>query len=242
MDILQLENIRKSIKQIAFYQDENGNYRPDMVSLEPANQKMLNYLSEVEGTQTKHRQQLKQKWDEFLTSCNSLVLSEDAFSSYTNRNNVTEQIQHYFDIQSSLRYAVIKFIGSNTIDNRDRYRDADDMTKNTTDENGLLRNTNKPEKSKQVILNHNNPFADITIENQNFLYPNKDGIIQSLNFNIGYTMTKIENEESEILALQPGFKISKSEQTNIPRATITMDDTISTPMPDSNGDKLLVYI
>ena len=55
-------------------------------------------------------------------------------------------------------------------------------------------------------------------------------------------MSKIEEENSAALVVQPDFKISKSQDRNQVINTITMDDTISSPMPDTQGDKELLYI
>ena len=61
----------------------------------------------------------------------------------------------------------------------------------------------------------------------------------------GHTLTKQVNEDDEeVLLLQPGFKISKSEDRLSVYAggTIVMDDTITTKIEDDDSDEELVYI
>ena len=45
-------------------------------------------------------------------------------------------------------------------------------------------------------------------------------------------MSKLEDDGKAAIVLQPDFKISKSNDRNKVTSTITMDDTITTPMPD----------
>ena len=55
-------------------------------------------------------------------------------------------------------------------------------------------------------------------------------------------MTKIESEDSAIIGIQPDFKISKSSDRNAVQNRITMDNSITTPMPENQGNLELLYI
>ena len=102
----------------------------------------------------------------------------------------------------------------------------------------------KRKAGSRKVLNKHNPFADITIQNQQFLFADDDGF-KTLSFTTGYTMTKIAGEDNDaIIALQPGFKISKStdRQSLNQKSDIAMDDTLTTPVKESSNDIELIYL
>ena len=101
---------------------------------------------------------------------------------------------------------------------------------------------NEPEQTKSVrtVLNHQNPFADVVIENQSFLYPSKNGY-QTLQFATNNHFGKHESEQGEIYALTPGFKVGKQE-SRVNVTTILANDSVSTPLPKEKAGKQIYYI
>lgn len=101
---------------------------------------------------------------------------------------------------------------------------------------------NEPERTKSVrtVLNHQNPFADVIIENQSFLYPSKNGY-QTLQFATNNHFGKHESKQGEIYALTPGFKVGKQE-SRVNVTTILANDSVSTPLPKEKAGKQIYYI
>ena len=61
----------------------------------------------------------------------------------------------------------------------------------------------------------------------------------------GHTLTKITTEnDTSVLALQPGFKIAKSVERKAinDSGTIAMDDTLTTPIQETELGHELFYI
>ena len=101
---------------------------------------------------------------------------------------------------------------------------------------------NEPEQTKSVrtVLNHQNPFADVVIENQSFLYQYKNGY-PTLQFATNNLFGNHESEQGEIYALTPGFKVGKQE-SRVNVTTILANDSVSTPLPKEKAGKQIYYI
>lgn len=97
--------------------------------------------------------------------------------------------------------------------------------------------------SSEMILNHNNPFSDISIKEQTFIYGSMMGQFESLVLNTSHNMTKIDKDtEKSYIALQPGFKIKKQKKgLKEKKLDITFDDTITTEVMQ-NDNNIYVYI
>ena len=174
---------------------------------------------------------LLEAYEQFKTSMRALRLPVNEVRLYQRKNTKGEGIEEYEQIKSRLKYAMVPMLHQRQTfgDRRQPYP--------LIRENGPAQTGNQ-----KTILNHNNPFADITIENQSFIYPGDDGTYQTLQFHTGYTMSKVEDETSCAVVLQPDFKISKTEERDIVHNTITMDNTITTRLPDKQGEQELIYI
>lgn len=167
--------------------------------------------------------------EQFKTSLRELRLPVKEVRLYQRKNTKGEGIEQYEQIKRQLKYAMIPMLHQRRTVASEPYQ--------LISESGPVKTRNQ-----KTILNHNNPFADITIENQAFIYPGDDGTYQTLQFHTGYTMSKVEDETSCAVVLQPDFKISKTEERDIVRNNITMDNTITTKLPDKQGEQELIYI
>lgn len=166
----------------------------------------------------------------FKADLKALRLPVDEVRRYQRKNTKGDHMKAYERIKKQLTYAMIPFL-------HQRNKPFDRGPEQLLSEQYI-----PLDKEKKTILNHNNPFSDITIENQAFIYPGDDGTYQTLQFHTGYTMAKVEDETSSAIVLQPDFKISKTEDRTVVKNTITMDNTISTKLPDKQGEKELIYI
>ena len=102
----------------------------------------------------------------------------------------------------------------------------------------------KRHRSEQAryVLNKNNPFSDIAIENNQFLYATDKGQFNTLSFVTNQTLTKVTQSESSYLALIPSFKVQKTVTPFDVTDDITIDDTVSTPIAENNSNKIMLYI
>lgn len=170
--------------------------------------------------------QLHEDIEHFKDELFDVKISESEIRQYQQKNQIIGDVEVYIDLKESLKLALIPAA----------------LLGNTYHRPTAITTTAK--KGSRQVLNHRNPFADVTIKNQQYLY-NDGESYKTLSFMTGHTLTKQVNEDDEeVLLLQPGFKISKSEDRLSVYAggTIVMDDTITTKIEDDDSDEELVYI
>lgn len=225
---------------MAFYAKDNE-YCVDKAIFELTDDKIANYCTYVRDNINSYRasntnvntvvNRLSAQYDEFKADIDDLRIPAEEFNEYLRKSTEGPNIRKYRAVKTKLKYAMIPFAH---LDDRpvseDNYNNLD------------ARNTQNTTGQKNIILNRNNPFSDITIQNQEFIYPDTSGKFQTLQFNVGYTMAKIDNETTASVILQPDFKITKSNERDQIANTITMDNSITTQMPDTQGDLELLYI
>ena len=225
---------------MAFYA-KDGEYLVDKAIFEITDDKISKYCQSIRDNINSYRattndinivvNRLEARYDEFKADIDVLRIPAEEFNEYLRKSTEGPNIRKYRALKTKLKYAMIPFahFDDRTIDNDD-YQTLDSA--NNTSTSG----------QKNIILNRHNPFSDITIQNQEFIYPDTSGKFQTLQFNVGYTMAKIDNETTASVVLQPDFKITKSNERDQVVNTITMDNSITTQMPDTQGDLELLYI
>ena len=97
------------------------------------------------------------------------------------------------------------------------------------------------EVTKETVLNRNNPFADITIENQRYLIKNESGELKMLQFSKTHELSYLETPEHHGLILKPTFKVQNYNPTLREISSITLDDSISKELPKDLGDNIQIY-
>lgn len=95
-------------------------------------------------------------------------------------------------------------------------------------------------QTKRTVLNKRNPFADVAIQDQSFLYPSKNGY-ETLSFTTNRHFIHKETEDGDIYAVVPGFKVSK-QKSRERVDTIIATDSVSTLLPETKDNKRIVYI
>lgn len=176
-----------------------------------------------------------------------VVITEKDWQDYNEGKN-PEAIVHYFDILDRMLLAVdaFNYYGIFTPDPV-RLPYDNDMNK------GILAyfdqqkqensdNTSIPSGS-DVILNKANPFSDVVIDNQSYIYPDESGRYERLSFAEGYKLTKLKVEDQDLLAVIPNFDVGKQKITDpIQTGTVKADNTVSTKLPDVKEGKNLFYL
>ncbi len=99
------------------------------------------------------------------------------------------------------------------------------------------------QRSGDVVLNHNNPFADVSIKEQHFVYGSVMGQFEALGLTTSHTVTKQAKDlQRSYFVLQPGFKIKKEKLDNMKQTQdVLFDDTISTEIVQQDNN-IYVYI
>lgn len=95
-------------------------------------------------------------------------------------------------------------------------------------------------KGDRVVLNKRNPFADVAIQDQAFLYPGRKEY-EVLSFTTNRHFIKKETGDGDYYAIVPGFKVAKQHSRNHVN-TIVASDSVSTLLPEQKDDKRIVYI
>lgn len=249
MQSTDIERYVKPLALNAFYLDEDkGVYKVAQENFEQLKEPLMKFLDDVKQTREEENvtenllsverideiiNDFKDALDAYEHDLFALEIPERDFMQKLQNSQETETVKEYEDIKNKFldACAEVYFIASvpqfkNRIrceqENQEQFR---------------------PQVNrKRVVLNHNNPFADVNIKNQSFLYPDKNGVFKTLSFRLGHTMTVVEKDDKEIVALQPNFKISKNNNREKVDTTISFDDTLTTPMPETKGDSALLYL
>lgn len=95
-------------------------------------------------------------------------------------------------------------------------------------------------REPRVVLNKRNPFADVEIKDQSFLYPSKNGY-DVLAFMTNRHLVRKEYDDKEVHVVVPGFKVSRQKSREYVN-TIVASDSVSTPLPEVQDEVQLVYI
>lgn len=95
----------------------------------------------------------------------------------------------------------------------------------------------------EYVLNHNNPFADISIQNQQFIYASDVDQFGTLSLNTSHTVTRIQHDEDKsYLVMQPGFKIKTTNAIQmVSPQEVIFDDELTSELAQQD-DKIYVYI
>lgn len=228
MSINDIPRLHRDLTVMAFYQ-ENGQYKVSMPKLETIFSRFDALFDEDTHGYAQLAKSAKESFEQFKYDLEELIIPEDAFTSYLKTKKPTIHIEHYQNIKEEFKRALIPLYVTQ-------------MRMPSGPSEPAKRQSHSSGNASQTILNRHNPFADIVIQNQSFLYPDSDGEFQTLRFNMGYTMTSVESEENESVVLTPSFAISKSRDRRLGHADILMADTITTKMSKNDGEKELLYI
>ena len=104
-------------------------------------------------------------------------------------------------------------------------------------------NRKQGQGDNNTVLNHRNPFADISIKEQQFLFGSDYGQFEALGLATNHTLTMVpKTTEQSSLILQPGFKIRKMKDLERSKENLVLfDDTLSTEVAQSDNN-IYVYI
>lgn len=224
----EVQTATDNLSTVAFYRS-NSSYVIDENSLNHALIRATDLFDRVDGIY-QDTPEFKQAKDDFQTFKQKMLATKiptKEFESYLNTHVKSKTIINFLKLRDSLTLIFLPFISF-------------DLPDTVTDHDQL--DHQKDETPDDYVLNHHNPFADVKIDNQAFLYPDLDGNFHTLAFNNGMTLTCVQNANGNSLALRPNFKVAKSKKIIDLSQPINVDDSVSSLLPEKRDQHVLYYL
>lgn len=203
---------------------------------------------------------------EILDRLSRIVITEEALSAWLTFQKEKDGVKEYHKCISDLDNALATTVFNKAISSQSNTQIGEIVTETTEDRNkhnwspitfryqggeimcfDLNQQWKEVDKASNtnmtnVVLNHNNPFSDISIKEQRFIYGSILGQFESLGLTTSHTVTKVTKDDKSYMALQPGFKIKKrktlKEQT---KQDVLFDDTLVTEITQQD-ENIYIYI
>lgn len=250
-----LAMITVSIQTIAFY-EQDQEYHVDIDSLNKAFKLINELLTELDDyihdrkidhqyvydrtgltiTKDDAKDIIKQT-KQIENALKDYKISKYEFDQYLNTNKKSDAIIKYFDLLTDLKLTWMRLVDVQS----QRYSGINyENIKHNKGDQDLKQET----KNKHIILNHRNPFSDVIIDTQTYLYPNENGEYTRLSFTTNYKATVVSSGDQQNATLIPNFEINKQalDATNIDKTPIVFDDTLATDLPKKNSNHALYYL
>lgn len=224
----EVQTATDNLSTVAFYRS-NSYYVIDENSLNHALIRAKDLFDHVDGIY-QDTPEFKQAKDDFQTFKQKMLATKipaKEFESYLNTRVKSKTIINFLKLRDSLTLIFLPFISF-------------DLPDTVTDHDQL--DHQKDETPDDYVLNHHNPFADVKIDNQAFLYPDLEGNFHTLAFNNGMTLTCVQNANGNSLALRPNFKVTKSKKIIDLSQPINVDDSVSSLLPEKRDQHVLYYL
>ena len=217
-----------NLSTVAFYRS-NSYYVIDENSLNHALSRAKDLFDRVDGIyqDTPEFKQAKNDFQTFKQKMLATKIPAKEFESYLNTHVKSKTIINFLKLRDSLTLIFLPFI---SFDYPDTVVDHDQL------------DHQKDETPDDYVLNHHNPFADVKIDNQAFLYPDLEGNFHTLAFNNGMTLTCVQNANGNSLALRPNFKVAKSKKIIDLSQPMNVDDSVSSLLPEKRDQHVLYYL
>lgn len=252
IDETLLAMITVSIQTIAFY-EQDQEYHVDEDSLNKAFNLINELMQELDDHV--HDRELDHKYIYDLTLSKNdakdiiehtkqiknilkdYKISKYEFDQYLSTNKKSDAINNYFDLLTDLKLTWTRLVNVTpyscsgiNYENIKHHKAGQDLDQKT--------------KNKHIILNNHNPFGDVIIDTQTYLYPNENGEYTRLSFTTNYKATVVSSGDQQNATLIPNFEISKHalDATDVDKNAIVFDDTLSSDLPTKNNNRALYYL
>lgn len=241
MDFTTITEQFQSVKQLPL-KEEDGFYRFHEETLENYISKINDVTEELladvdsESPTVPELNRVAGLLDDMRTELLAFRIPKAEITNYLKSKDKSDNIERYKDIREDVKIELLEIVDTCDEQYHQNWRG--------TPKPNPFNNSQKSSANTRLVLHRDNPFADVSIETQQFLYPDDTGQFQTLSFKTGHTLSKQERDDKEFLVLQPGFKVSRSTSRMLLTAdnTISIDDSISTQLPESYDDDELIYI
>lgn len=224
----EVQTATDNLSTVAFYRS-GLYYVIDENSLNHALIRAKDLFDRVEGVYqaTPEFKQAKNDFQTFKQKMLATKIPTKEFESYLNTHVKSKTIINFLKLRDSLTLIFLPFISFAYPDTVFDHDQLDHQKDKTPDD---------------YVLNHHNPFADVKIDNQAFLYPDLEGNFHTLAFNNGMTLTCVQNANGNSLALRPNFKVAKSKKIIDLSQPINVDDSVSSLLPEKRDQHVLYYL
>lgn len=260
----ELREIYQELKMIPFYKTDGGyRYAAYLLKNTDVTTKTMSFLerdldNDLDSDAKEEQEQMKKLLRDVIQDLSSVFVTDEVLAAWMMFQKEQEGVKKYHQILDEF---LIQVVTAQTQEKTKRLKieehgeDANHQFFWKADNYGsgepcvdMEKQWERCESAKTVsnestVLNHQNPFADISIEEQSFLYGSIMGQFESLELTTSHTLTKVAKDtEKSYLALQPGFKIKKTRDVGTKRIQdIIFDDTVSTELAQDN-ENIYVYI
>lgn len=199
------------LKQIPFVESENDIFVPDKEKLEPIFDEIHEEYDD---------------YQELKDALYALQFTENELETYMTSN---VELPTYTEWKRKLDDYILNATFDS--DSQNMYRIVNERQSNQAQ---------RTTSTEQVVLNKRNPFADVSISTQAFLYPGTKGY-ETLAFATNRHLVRKETEDGVFYAVVPGFKVTKTNEREQPD-TIIASDSVSTKLPEKESEKRVVYL
>lgn len=216
----------QELRIITFKREQgSGDY---VVAMEKLNEIFKHYEIMLEQSTHPKAETMKTALETFKTGLQALNLSEKEYNKYQTDRTTNETLTKLFKLKKALCFQIIMFeeyLEHHEYDFRDYQKDNEPKT-----------------KSKTIILNKRNPFSDIQIKDNQYIY--REGTeTKTLAFKTDKTISKLETTNGDLLVIQPGFKVGKQALTGYKSGVdIQFDDTVTNKLIVEDDDTEYIYI
>lgn len=203
MVVKNLKEISNDLTQIPFIK-EGKTYKLNIDYIS----KIINDLYIKQSSIT----DINSKIDEYILHLLNIEFSESEVNTYLRKGIRSKQLEEYEKRKKIIQKYICLY----------HKHDKTDLMVNILNAerpNNITPNGRKTDK--KLVLNKANPFADVTITNQDFLY--YDNGFKQLSFSTGYEIDTMEYNEEIISIMKPSFTIKKQDEVKKPEPNINFD-------------------
>lgn len=181
-----------------------------------------------------HGDEAKQFLDAAKAELMEIVVSEDDYLAWTAHKKEVGGVTTYHKVMHDLAINLMLLTVNITAD------DIEQASHNTEETEYQFYLNNHKSKDSRRILNHKNPFADVTIKNQQFFYKSSSSEAETLFFSASNVVEKTEKNEKNMFSMRPGFSVVREKGVvQQPIQTVTFSNSM---VESIVGDEDHIYI
>lgn len=220
----------QDIKKIPFAKTDDGyRFAYWVYDLNDTEEKRTELAESFHGNEAvKLLEDTKQKLEE-------IIVTEDDYLGWSVHKKEAGGIKQYHKVIHDLSISLLMLTITETAEN---------ITENThkTSEELYTVKKNQSSKDTKMVLNRNNPFADVTIKSQQFFYKTDTGETETLFFNTNNIVEKIDKNGRNMLSMRPGFTVTKEHGVvQRPMQKVTFANSVTESIVD-NDDHIYIHI
>ena len=195
----------------------------------------LNYdaLKQEELLNSENGKEAAMLLEEAKARLDTIMVTEDDYLAWTVRKKEKGGLKQYHDIIQNLSINLLMLSINTTAESIKN-------EEHNKEDHFYTVSYQQKEDDSRIVLNRNNPFADVTIKSQQFFYKTADTGTETLFFDTNNIVDKIEKNGKNLLTMHPGFSVTKEHGVaRKPIQKVTFSNTLTEPIV---GDEEHIYI